>query len=143
MLKDEIKHRPCVLGEFFEKLSEFAVKVTKKEQGLFAEYGKARIVDRPNRILRLEQSRHHGRKLLRQRLRIRRRLQGKSKRKVVLVCHMGPPSYLLRRQRGYEAGHCLNIFATAFDTICEFLLPLLLSVFWAMPRQTSDLVLAS
>ena len=30
MLKDEIKHRPCVLGELFEELSEFAVKVTKK-----------------------------------------------------------------------------------------------------------------
>ena len=37
----------------------------------------------------------------------------------------------------YCFGHCLNIFCTAFCTICWFLLPLLFSVFCAMPRQTS------
>src|SRR5271156_6260609 len=94
MLEDEIKHGSCVLGELAHKLTELAVEVAKKEKGFVAEDGEARIVDRPDRILRPEQPRHHGGKLLRQCFCIRRRLQGKCECKVALVCHKESPWFI-------------------------------------------------
>ena len=77
MLEDRIEHGPGMLGEIRHELAEFAVEVAEKQQSLVAQDGEARVVDRADRVCRLEQLRHQGWKLLRQRLCIRGRLQGK------------------------------------------------------------------
>ncbi len=88
MLEDGIEHWPCVLGQIGHELTEFAVEVAKKQQSLFAQHRKARVVNRADGIFRLEQPRHQRWKLLGHRLCVRRRLQGKAERKVTLACHV-------------------------------------------------------
>ena len=90
MLENRVEHRPCVLGQFGHELTEFAVEVAKKQQSLLAQHREARVVNRADGILRLEQPRHQWWKLLRQRLCVRRRLQGKAESKVVLAHRVCP-----------------------------------------------------
>ena len=85
VLEDSVEHRPGVPGQIGHELTEFAVEVAQKQQSLLAQHREARVVNRADGIRRLKQLRHQWWKLLRERLCIRGRLQGKAEGKVVLA----------------------------------------------------------
>src|SRR5450432_828962 len=85
VLKNDIEDRTSLLGQIGHKRTELPVEIAKKEQRLFTQHRKARIVNPANRILRLEKFGHQRQKLLRDCLRILRRFQGKAKRKMILA----------------------------------------------------------
>src|SRR6266576_3898710 len=85
MPENRIEHRSREPGEFGHQLREFTVEVAQQEQGGLAQHGEARVVNRAYDIFRLEQRGHHWRKLIRQSLGVRWRLQGKAEREVGLA----------------------------------------------------------
>ena len=50
MLEDGVEHRPRELGQIGHELTEFAVEVAEKQQGLFAQNREARVVNRADGI---------------------------------------------------------------------------------------------
>src|SRR5271155_2312533 len=85
VLKDGIEYRSCLLCQVAHERAELSVEVPKKQKSLIAENGEARVVDRADGVLRLEYRWHQWRKLVRQCLSVRGRLQGKAESKVVLA----------------------------------------------------------
>src|ERR1700751_3976741 len=83
--KIEAAHLAVFLEVADHQRTEFTVEVAKKEQGLFAENRKARVMNLADDVRRPKQPRHQWWKLFRQCLRIRRQLQGKAEGEVVLV----------------------------------------------------------
>src|SRR5260221_1245666 len=59
VLEDGVEHRPRERGELGRERTDFAVEIAKKQQGLFAENGEARIVKLADGIRRPKQTRHH------------------------------------------------------------------------------------
>src|SRR5260370_13825815 len=97
MLEDRIETRPGGLGQIGRELTEVAVEVAEKQQSLLTQHREARVVNRADSIRRLEQLRHHWRKLLRERLCVRGRLQWKAESKVALAHSLSLFSFFLCR----------------------------------------------
>ncbi len=80
MLEDRIEDGPGSLCQLRYEQAEFTVEVAQEQQRLVAQNGEARVVDRADRILCLEQLRHQGWKLFRHRFcvgwRFKRKGQG-------------------------------------------------------------------
>src|SRR5271155_2578332 len=85
VLKNRVEQRSNASGQIGHELAEFAVEITKKQEGLVAQHRKARVVNRADRILRLEESRHQWWKPFRNRLCVHRRFQREAEGKVALA----------------------------------------------------------
>jgi hypothetical protein len=85
MLEDGVENWACMLGEFPHKLAEFAVEVSKKQQGLVAQHREARVMNAADRVLRRRKSCHHWWEQFRQGLGVRRRLQREAQREMILA----------------------------------------------------------
>ena len=110
MLEDSVEHRPSLFCQIGHERTEFAVEVAKKKEGLVAQHRKARVMNGTDRIFGLEKAGHHRWKLLRNRLRVRRRLQGETEGKVALA--HGVISFARRCQPEADSG-MLCIYSTA------------------------------
>jgi hypothetical protein len=66
-------------------MSKFAIELTEEQQRLFAQNREARVVDRPNRILRLKERGHQRWKLCCKRRRVRGASQWEAEGEVILA----------------------------------------------------------
>src|ERR1700738_1722575 len=85
VLEDGVEHRSRELGEMGHQRTELAVEGAENKKGFFAENREPRVMNPADGILRPKQPRHQWWKLFSQRLRVRRRFQGKAEGKVVLA----------------------------------------------------------